>query len=1032
MHSLLNGLLTLAFQDKETITGTTGSAAEAIENASNAVSQATEAAEASGGSGLSGVLLLVGIIALVVLPFVFGQLIANALKVRDWGLRFGVCLFALVMGVVPFGVTLLSGRPVDEIIRLGIDLKGGTNMVFQVKGEGKEITNAIMDRMVGAVGKRINPSGTEEITVRQVGVDRLEVIVPGEDPQTVDEIKRRITRLGSLEFYIAASAQEDREIVQQALAMSKDKAELFGAANDVIALWRPAYEKNGEPKLLSDSGLVSRTVEKIRTVDGKSEKYNTEEYLLLVDPPEEHVTGEYLTSASPGYGPNGQIIVNFTFNQRGGFLFQQLTSRNLPTPGQEKRKLAILLDRHVYSAPQINSVIADRGYIEGGASGFSQEEARELSDVLNAGALEVPIDPKPLSEATIDPTLGADVRRKGVQSVMLGGIAVVAFMLVYYRTAGIVAILSLLFNLILVMGTMVLINATFTLPGLAGIVLVIGMAVDANVLIYERIREETNRGSSLRMAIQNGFSKAFSTIIDSNVTTLLTAIVLFMIGTDTVKGFAVTLFIGIVMSMFTALYLGRLVFDLIEKKRWTTKLNMMSLVGQTNWDFLGKRKICAVVSVGLIIVGLLAFFARGQKNYDIDFTGGTMVTFQLTEPGRTEEVQKTLAAQFTDSFTLERLAMAEDTTEGVGRHFRLRTTESDSAETSESEKSAEERVRDKVYEAFKGNPDMHLRIVTMDFGPIQTITVPEGDESATAILMRRFEGGSTADISFSDEVAVGTVVDLLAGSIGKIQDGDQVRYGDPSALIDIVGTEGAGMNAAERDVRKYSKVTVRTYPNLAADDLKTALQDMQATMSSSPLFDEVNTFASAVASEMKNRALLAIVISILVIMGYIWIRFQNLTFGLAAVAALVHDVIIVLGLLALFSALNGTAIGNLLLLNDFRINLPMIAAFLTLVGYSLNDTIVVFDRIREVRGKNPLVTLEMVNESLNQTLSRTLLTSLTTWIVVIILYVMGGEGIHGFAFCLTAGIIVGTYSSIYVASPILIWLMNRKVSKARA
>ena len=1024
MHQFLNGLLTLAFQDSDAVSAAADTAAESVETATKVAEAAENAAP---GSGFTGFLILVGILALIVVPFVLGQLIANAMKVKEWGMRIGVCLFALVLGVTPFASSLIAGKPLSDTVRLGIDLKGGTNMVFQVKSDGKEITNAIMDRMVGAVGKRINPSGTEEITVRQVGTDRLEVIVPGEDPQTVEEIKRRITRLGSLEFYIAADPQEDSEVVRQALAMGKDAKELLDSGNNIVAIWQPAYEKNGEPKLMSGSGLVSRPVEKLRTVDGKTEKYDTEEYLLLVEPAEQRVTGEYLTSATPGYGPTGEIIVNFTFNQQGGFLFQMLTSNNLPTAGRNPRKLAIVLDRRVYSAPQINSVIADRGYIEGGASGFSSDEASELSDVLNAGALEVPIDPKPLSEATVDPTLGADVRRKGVQSVMMGGVIVILFMLAYYRLAGVVAIVSLVLNIVLVMGTMVLINATFTLPGLAGIVLTIGMAVDANVLIYERMREEINRGSSLRMAIQNGFAKAFSTIIDANVTTLLTAVVLFMIGTDQVKGFAVTLFIGIVMSMFTSLYVGRLLFDIIEKKRWASRLNMMSLVGSTNLNFLGKRHICAVLSAVMIASGMIAFFARGQKNYDIDFTGGTMVTFQLTEDAATDEVQSTLASQFTDAFTLERLSVEGDAVEGIGKHFRLRTTESDSAETQDSELSAEERVRDKVYQAFKDNSYLHLRMVTMEFSEISPISVAADDESAEALQLKRFDGGSSAEISLSDEVAVGTVMDMLADSLGKITVDGGSKYSDASALIEIAGLEGSGMDATDLSVRKYSKVMVRSLSNITADDLKTALGSMQSTLAASPLFDEVNTFASAVASEMKTSAIIAILLSMLVITGYIWFRFQNVTFGLAAVAALIHDVMFVVGLLALVSYLNGTAIGDLLLINDFRINLPMIAAFLTLVGYSLNDTIVVFDRIREVRGKNPLVTMEIVNSSLNQTLSRTLLTSLTTFLVVIVLYAFGGEGIHGFAFCLTAGIIVGTYSSIYVASPVLVWLMNRNL-----
>ncbi|MCL4127299.1 UNVERIFIED_CONTAM: hypothetical protein GTU68_027657 [Idotea baltica] len=299
---------------------------------------------------------------------------------------------------------------------------------------------------------------------------------------------------------------------------------------------------------------------------------------------------------------------------------------------------------------------------------------------------------------------------------------------------------------------------------------------------------------------------------------------------------------------------------------------MFSLVGETNINFLSGRIPCAIVSLALIATGLFAFAQRGEKNYDIDFTGGTMVTFQLTEPSDTATVEGVLASIF--------------------------------------------------------------------------------------------KGASKSD-----------------------KDGD------------------------DQQVLKFDAVTVRATSEVDADDFSAALAAMQEKLATSPLFDEVNTFQSAVASEMKRSAILAIIISLIAIVAYVWFRFQRITFGLAAVVALVHDVLIVLGVMALAS---------------MRINLPMVAAFLTIVGYSLNDTIVVFDRIREVRGKNPDLTDAIVNTSLNQTLSRTLLTSLTTFLVVAILYAIGGEGIHGFAFCLTMGVIVGTYSSIYVASPVLIWLMNRE------
>jgi len=1022
MFEILSGVLTLAIQE-----GDLSSAAAELANEVPVPAEAPEAVSTAllGGGTIFGIFVC-GLIA----AFVLGAFVAKAMKVTDWGFRFGVCFAALAIGVMPFMVRMINGESLGDGIRLGIDLAGGTNMVFQVEEEeGKELTDEVMDKMVGAVSKRINPSGTSEITVRQVGADRLEVIVPGEDPQTVNDIKRRITKLGSLEFFITANPQtNDSVLIQKALKMDVDQKKLVRELADetqiIDAMWLPAYEVGDDqtPKLLERDDVIRREVEKFREVNGKKERYTTEEYLVLVGPPEQQVSGKYLKTASSGIEPDtGRQMVSFRFNQRGAFLFSRLTSEYRPQPGKPTRALAIVLDRKLYSAPNINGVISDQGQITGT---FTDQEINELTGVLNAGALEVPINPKPLSEATVDPTLGEDVRKKGVQAIFLAGAVVVAFMLLYYRFSGVVAVICLFLNLVLVLTIMMSINATFTLPGLAGLVLTIGMAVDANVLIFERMREEVSKGSSVRIAIQNGFGKAFTTIIDANVTTLITAVILFMIGTDQVKGFAVSLFIGIVVSMFTALYVGRLIFDVAEKQGWIKNLNMGSIIGKTNWNFLGKRGLCTVLSLALIISGLFAFAARGQSNYDIDFTGGTMVTFQVTEAAETDVIQTALATQFTDNFTVERLTLAGEETVGGSKHFRLRTTESDSEANKDETLSAEDRVRQKVYESFKDTP-VKLLMVSMDYAEPNSFEIAEDDSSAEALEYQRFDGGHTAEVTLDTEVAIGTVSDMLSAAIGNIEGDSGPKYLEPDAYYSLSGLQGSGLEATGQEVQKFDKILVRSTPDLDKSDIESALTAMKADLNSNPLFDEVNTFASAVASEMKTSAVMAIVISLLAIVAYVWFRFQRITFGLAAVVALVHDVLIVLGLMAIASSFSGTSIGQVFLLNDFRINLPMVAAFLTIVGYSLNDTIVVFDRIREVRGKNPNLTNEIVNTSLNQTLSRTLLTSLTTFIVVAILYFIGGEGIHGFAFCLTLGVIVGTYSSVYVASPVLVWLMNR-------
>jgi SecD/SecF fusion protein len=1024
--------------------------------------EATEAADAAAGGSVTGKLLFV--VAVLILPFVLGHLLASVLKLKDDGMRFSTCLFALFASLAPFLWHGMQGTDFNNIIRRGIDLAGGTNMVFQVDQDQteKDITNQAMDQMVAAVSRRINKSGTEEVTVRQVGSDRIEVIVPGADPGLVADLKARMVKLGSLEFGLVANSADHASLIARARELPDSVTELR-EGGEIVAVWRRLGRKSdGTVKTISPGDHERRTV---TTEQGEKE----DEILIVRAKENNRITGKYLTRANSTADQAGRPAVGFNFDRLGAFLFEKLTRTNRPRADGSRRFLAILLDNKVHSAPSINSIISDQGIIEGD---FSLSEVRELTSVLNAGALELPLKPDPINEMTIDPLLGADVQEKGMRAIAIASIAVVVFMLFYYRFAGFVAVLCLALNLLLVLGCMVAIQATFTLPGIAGLVLTIGMAVDANVLIFERIREETARGSSLRMAIQNGFGRAFTTIVDANVTTLITAAILFMIGTDQVKGFAVTLIIGILMSMFTALYFGRLLFDLAERKRWITKLGMSSIVGTTNLDFIGKRGVAAVFSAALIAVGMGAFITRGTDNYDIDFTGGTMVTMRFEEAHIIDEVRAALTANdpkgnpwFTEDITIEGLSIVGAEGEEGGSYFRLRTRDRDetaseginkvlTAMAADLDSSLDDlngnpalvdkidvtkyvtdtldkqrltdvlssvkkgRIEERVNAAITAAGGMNLIRITMDHdtpAQIPGSIEDEGNVDPTA-------GGLKTDMAFSSEISSVTIMDNFMAALERVAPG---VYSDVGSLLAVDGTDGSGMTAAENTVRKFSKATLTTYPQINEEDVVSALASMKEAMATKPHFDEVNSFASSVAGEMKTSALIAIIVSLIAIVGYIWFRFQQITFGLAAVAALVHDVLVALGVVALASYLSGNGFGKLLLLNDFKINLPMIAAFLTIVGYSLNDTIVVFDRIREVRGKNPALTTEMVNRSLNQTLSRTLLTSVTTFIVVAILYAIGGEGIHGFAFCLVIGVIVGTYSSIFVASPVLVWLMNR-------
>ena len=937
--------------------------------AQDAAATAETAAESGGMSG--GALFLIVLACVILLPIVVGQLIANALKLKDFGFRISLCLFVTALGLAPFIWHAVNGRPMSTAIRQGIDLAGGTNMVFQViETDEKKITPLIMDRMVAAVGRRINPSGTEEVTVRRVGKDRIEVIIPGADPATVREKKRMISRLGSLEFAILANQTDHADVLAAAKAMPTDEQDYRDATGRVIASWREVGEKDGVQKDVHTNGgggVAWRDVEKVRVRSGQKQTVQVREFLVLLEETDRRVTGKYLSTVRETMDESGRPAVAFNFNRAGAQRFEILTRRNQPRRDGSQRRLAVLLDDRVHTAPSLEDVISESGIIRGQ---FSREEVSELINVLNAGALEVPIKPEPISEATVDPLLGQDVQEKGIRAIMIAGGAVVLFMLVYYHFAGFVAVLCLTLNLILVLGTMVLIHATFTLPGLAGLVLTIGMAVDANVLIFERIREEASRGSSLRMAIQNGFDRAFTTIVDANVTTLITAVILYMIGTDQVRGFAVTLFIGIVMSMFASLYFGRMIFELAERKRWIKKLGMLSIVGRTDWDFIGKRQIAFVVSVLLIIAGLATFFNRGTDNYDIDFTGGTMVTFQFEQDQETEAVKQQLAQTFGSAITLERLTLAGETAGTAGKHFRLRTRirDADAGEGTENTASDGRSVRQMVNDAFASTAQFALKKIHMQFGDVHPVLAPPAAESDDAAADG--ENDNEADkpasnagqevlahnvtLTFSDEVSSTTVLDNLTEAVATIQnETGGLKYNNPETLFEVKGTSGSGMGAAEGEVQKFDEVTVKALSALHPDDFKTTLGTMQSTMEANPHFDEVNSFASQVAREMKLSAVMAIIASLIAIVAYIWFRFDRVTFGLAAVAALVHDVLVVLGMVALASYLSNNAFGSALLLNDFKINLPMIAAFLTIVGYSLNDTIVVFDRIREVRGKNP-------------------------------------------------------------------------------
>jgi SecD/SecF fusion protein len=961
------------------------------------------------------VILLTGF----VLPFVLGHYVAQALRMKKHAARFSLVFLTTILSLLPFAYQSYKGQPLNQAVKLGIDLAGGTNLVYQVdepmaKKMEKTVSPQAMELLVTAITRRVNPSGTEEVTVRVVGDDRVEVIVPGAGTGDVDRIKKAITNLGALEFAILAHRGEDAIIVKEAENVEHE----LRKNSIVVAEWVPVAKNSaGQYK---DVETNDDAVFRVKTdTDGKQYL----EFLVLKSPEKKRVTGQFLTRAFQTQDGNAGLAVGFHFNNEGAYRFGNLTSEYQPRKDGHKRRLAAILNNSIHSAPSINDVIRDQGIISGR---FTSKEINELISVLNAGALELPLKTAPINEFTVSPLLGIDVQEKGLFAMSVSSIAVMAFIIAYYQLPGIIAVICLFLNMIMLMGCMALINATFTLPGLAGIVLTIGMAVDANVLIYERMREELAKGTSFRLAIQNGFEKAWGTIFDSNITTLLTAWILYYIGTEQVKGFAVSLIVGIMTSMFTGVYVCHLLFDVMENARFMKSLKFYNFVGETKFDFVGIRKYAVMASIIFIALGMFALFSRGKANMDIDFTGGSMVTFKFENEPDIDAARKVLSDKFGTNISLERLQVTDpskknDPNAKPDIFFRLRTSEGN-----------DQVVSTGVEEAF-AKTDFHLTKISVTSGPIGLINAPEvkPGEKKEDVVLDPYTGGHVVDLKFSSEVSTGSVEEMFVDAMDNVIKNEKLetKLDNPLSLIKVTGKAGSGMTSDQQSTKRYSELEVMTKPDIPNDLIEKSLVYLQNKLATSPVFDEVNTFDSAVATDTQLGALKAIFLSLVMIVIYVWFRFENLSFGVGAVIALLHDVLVVLAMLPIAAYLSGTPIGSILMFEDFKINLTIIAAILTVIGYSINDTIVIFDRIREVKGKSPVLTPEMVNLSLNQTLSRTILTTLTVLIVVLIMYLIGGEGIHAFAFCLLVGMISGVYSTVYIASPVVLWisdLQNRK------
>jgi SecD/SecF fusion protein len=802
---------------------------------------------------------------------------------------------------------------------------------------------------------------------------------------------------------------------------------------------------------------------------------------------EDAITGKYLVNANSGQGSDLGPAVHFAFDTAGGNLFRKITGKNVPSgegPNEVKRHLAIILDGQVMSAPTINTEIGGQGQISGN---FTRKEVDSLVNILRAGRLPATLKPQPVSENTMAPTLGADTIKAGVYSVLVAFGAVIIFMIIYYRFAGLVASLALMSNLLLTIGFMTAVQATFTLPGLAGIVLMLGMAVDANVLIYERLREERERGANLASAIRNGYERALPTIIDTHLSSIFTAIVLYLVGNDQLKGFGVSLTVGLIISLFTSLYMTRAIFDFGLAKGWVKKLSMLRMFARPNIDFMGIRKPMFIVTVALALLGFALFFGRAPFN--IDFVGGTAFGSQLTKAVDVAELRgylddKRIKKMLDVALVVEeedpvatRPATGENKDDpknpekklnlGTGRFL---VTYKDGEKRSVSlvnppdAPSKEDRAL-LVKERLQALPDItveqlfpsneehppgktpHFSVRTAEKEPeivqasldrllrddqgktlLKRIYVATEPFKGREAKLKFFEQAPAKDADLAKEPGTAFASPIFVKSFFTRELLKAYQLDDKKKLppFEILGDGASSADGRFKVMRiKFEKAPEK-------DDMAKIALALQRTVehfNDAIQPDRLENFDPQLASENRNRALMAILASWVAILVYLWFRFGNWTFGLAAVICLVHDLFITLGFIAAAHYFHDTWWGQLLKLEDFKVDLPAIAALLTLVGYSVNDTIVVFDRIKEVRGKNPDLTAKIINDSVNQTLSRTLLASFTTWLVVAVLFWFGGPGVHLFAFVMVIGVIVGTYSSIYIASPLLLMFGEGTVSQ---
>ncbi len=745
----------------------------------------------------------------------------------------------LTIGVA--ALCVLAATPPKERLKGGIDILGGSSFSLRIQeredetGQKLPITTEQVDQAITVIEKRLNGMGTAEPLIARQGDDGILVQMPGVEAEESKKIRETLEKVAKLELRQVSPRNDEVG------PNGKTLADRVATGDEIVPGYKVFQHKHKD-----------------------SDKNEIIQPILLSS--RMALGGSDIANAYPS--PQQNDAVGITLNGDGADKMIALTKDM--RSGVDR--IAIVLDGEVISAPTVNQVPLGKQFIIEGLS-----EPGEVKDL--ASSLMNPLE-NPLivdEERSVSPTLGSAVVKQGLLAGMLALAFTFVFVLIYYRVSGFIAIIGLILNMVMLFGIMAMFGFTFTLPGIAGMILTIGMAVDANVLIYERLREEMAHGKTLKQSIEAAYEKAFTAIFDANITSLITAVILFWLGSGSIKGFAITLTIGLLSSMFSAILVTRVLFRWSLDGKIFTTLSFLNLIKSGNFNFLGSRRIWITASLVMVAISIGAFVIRKDRALGVDFTGGTRIQFLLGKEKTisTEEVTKVLS-----SIQLSKAAFPQE----------------------------------------ENNPSS---------GALLTVRCATADSEAIINKLRE-------------------AIPILAERSPETQ-----KY-----VIDV------------------SK-------------------------------DEVSAL---IGGTFMKQSIIALVLGLLGIMGYITIRFE-FSFALGGFIAILHDIVISLGIVVLLGG---------------ELSLIHVGAILTIAGYSINDTIIIFDRIRENLLLQSGSIERIMNDAINATLSRTVLTSGATLISVAILTFLGGDALADFGFIIFIGIIVGTFSSIFIASPIVLWWSNRK------